>query len=321
MGADASIRLADGRTLSYGVWGPADGALVFGFHGGGLSRLQHYGGEAPRRAGVRLVLPDRPGCGRSDPRPAGTLLDFAHDVEELADRLGVDRFAVFGVSAGGPSALACGYALGERVAAVGLVSAVGPYVDEPALLPLLSADRRSLVELALRDPQAAEAEARRECEEEAAALAGSPDELLEAWPPGTPDSDRELMADPDIRARFLAAFRETAARGASGVLYDTLLHYVRPWGFRPEDVRVPVHVWHGDADPFVPVESARLLAGRIPGATLTVYPGEGHTVDYRHIGEILGELADALPQRSATRSSVRGSKLSTTSRSRATRSW
>jgi pimeloyl-ACP methyl ester carboxylesterase len=245
---------------------------------------------------VWLVLPDRPGCGRSDSHPSATFLDWARDVEELADSLGVGTFAVFGVSAGGPPALACGFALQPRVAAVGLVSAVGPYVDEPSLLPHLRAEARELVELALSDPEAAEAEARRACEAEAAAAAGAPEELLDAWPPGTPDSDRELMRDPTIRARFLAAFRETAARGAEGMLDETLLHYVRPWGFPPGEVRVPVHIWHGDRDPLVPVEAARLLARRIPSARLTEYRGEGHTVDYRHIDEILSRLAAARPR-------------------------
>jgi len=294
MGVDATIRLRDLRTLSFAVWGPDDGIPIFGFHGGGLSRLQHYGDEAPARAGVRLVLVDRPGSGRSDPHPGAALLDWPRDIAELADALGVGRFSVFGVSAGGPSALACGYSLGSRVAAVGLVSTVGPYVDEPALLPYLRPEGRALVDLALRDPDAARVEARAQCEGEAQMLAQDPEGLLNTWPPGTPQSDREIVADPAIRARFVAALRETAAQGPEGLLYDTLLHYVLPWGFSPADVHVPVFVWHGGQDPFVPVEVARLLARRIPGARLIEYEGEGHTIDYRHIGEILADLADVL---------------------------
>jgi pimeloyl-ACP methyl ester carboxylesterase len=115
--------------------------------------------------------------------------------------------------------------------------------------------------------------------------------MLDDWPSGTPESDRATMADPAIRARFLAAFRESAARGPEGCVEETLLHYLRPWGFRVQDVRVPVLLWHGERDPFVPLAVARLLAERIPDATLTVYPGEGHAVDYGHIDEILGPLA------------------------------
>jgi pimeloyl-ACP methyl ester carboxylesterase len=146
-----TLRLRDGRTLGCGIWGSPSGIPVLGFHGTGTSRLFHYGDEVPRAAGVRLVLPDRPGFGLSDPHMSGTLLDWAQDVEELANSLQFHRFAVFGVSGGGPPALACGLALPNRVAAVGLVSAVGPCQDEPTLIPYLPERRRQLAELAPRD--------------------------------------------------------------------------------------------------------------------------------------------------------------------------
>ncbi len=203
-----TLRLRDGRTLGYGSWGLPDGIPVLGFHGTGLSRLIHYGDESPRAAGVRLILPDRPGYGLSDTHPSATLLDWARDVEELADALRFDRFAVFGVSGGGPPALVCGFALPDRVAAVGLVSSVGPCQDEPELVPHLPERRRRLAELARRDPAAAEAMIRRDCEENIAAIARDPEASLDSWPPGTPDSDRALMPDPVIRTRALANKRD-----------------------------------------------------------------------------------------------------------------
>ena len=59
------------------------------------------------RCRVQLVPPDRPGYGLSDPHTDGTYLQYGRDIEELAHRLKVGRFAVFGFSGGGPSALAC----------------------------------------------------------------------------------------------------------------------------------------------------------------------------------------------------------------------
>ena len=302
---DEAVVLRDGRRLSFASWGPTTGTMVLGFHGGGLSRLQHYGPEAPAKAGVRLVLVDRPGSGRSDPNPGGGLLDWPEDVAELVDHLGAERFAVFGVSAGGPFALACAYVLPGRVAAAGLVSGVGPYRDEPSLLPYLRPERTALLELAAGDGAAAEAEARKQSAEEARLLARDPEAVLDLWPPGMPESDRTLMAEPAIRARFVAAFRETAANGPHGALYDTLLTYVRPWGFPLDAVEVPVFIWHGDHDPFVPVEAARLLARRIPHARLTVYRDEGHTVDYRHIDEILADLAGTVASKAPESSTTR----------------
>ncbi|MGZ4389240.1 MAG: alpha/beta fold hydrolase [Gaiellaceae bacterium] len=294
MGGDGTMRLRDGRTLGYGSWGPEDGAPIFAFHGGGLCRLCHYGEEAPAAAGVRLVLPDRPGCGLSDEQPEGTHLDFVRDIEELADALGFARFSVFGVSAGGPPALACGFALPERVAAVGVVSGVGPFVDEPELDPFLPEERRRAVRLARRDPESALAQVREDCEALAAVLAENPAALID-------ESHERVFDDTEVRARFVAAFAAIGRRGPAGAIRDTWLNYGRPWGFRLDEIRVPVHVWHGACDPAVPVEAARLVASRVPGAALTVYPDEGHGVDYPHIDEILATLAALTPGRAGGR--------------------
>ena len=291
------LRLPDGRILSYGEWGAPDGPLVLGFHGGGLSRLAHYGNEAPKRAGIRLVMPDRPGFGRSDPDPDGTLLDLARDAAELATKLGAARFAVFGASAGGPGALACGFLLPERVAAIGVACGVGPARDEPELLPSLPRQRQELVELARVDLGAARAQVAADAAAHVEAVAANAEALVDEFPPGTPDSDREVMADPAVRSRFLAALRESAARGPDAIVQETLRNYVLPWGFDLREIRVPVHIWHGVADTIVPPEAARLLARRIEGATLHLFAGEGHSVDYLHVDEILTTLAAALDGR------------------------
>ena len=105
--ADATIMLADGRALAYCEWGDPTGSPVLLVHGGPGSRLLCPDEDATVAAGVRLLTVDRPGYGGSAPRPDPTLLDWADDVQALADRLGLERFAVVGFSAGGGYALAC----------------------------------------------------------------------------------------------------------------------------------------------------------------------------------------------------------------------
>src|SRR5918996_1163589 len=95
-----SIRLRDGRTLSL------DAAVA--------------------ALGIRYVVVDRPAFGDSDPHPGRTVADFARDVEQLADALGLWRFGVVGVSAGAPYALACAWAMPDRVAATAAVSSLPP---------------------------------------------------------------------------------------------------------------------------------------------------------------------------------------------------
>ena len=89
-------------------------------------------------------------------RPDPTLLGWADDVQALADRLGLDRFAVVGWSAGGGYALACAARMPERISAVGLASCEGPYDQVPGALEQgMSPEERRLFERIRHDPVAA----------------------------------------------------------------------------------------------------------------------------------------------------------------------
>jgi pimeloyl-ACP methyl ester carboxylesterase len=65
--------------------------------------------------------------------------------------------------------------------------------------------------------------------------------------------------------------------------------WMRPWGFAPEDLTVPVDVWGGSDDELVPTHWPPALARRIPGATLNIRTG-GHFMAHLHYREILGTL-------------------------------
>ena len=64
---------------------------------------------------------------------------------------------------------------------------------------------------------------------------------------------------------------------------------MRPWGFVPEDLTVPVDVWAGEQDELVNEGWAAELARRIPGATLLRRPG-GHFLAHLHYREIFDRL-------------------------------
>jgi pimeloyl-ACP methyl ester carboxylesterase len=125
---EGSLRLRDGRTLGYAESGDPDGWPVLGCHGSPSSRLERHVEDVGdyRRWGVRFVVPDRPGFGRSDPQPERRLLDWPADVQELVDHLGIDRFSVLSLSGGAAYALACAYVFGERVRAVGVLGGAPP---------------------------------------------------------------------------------------------------------------------------------------------------------------------------------------------------
>src|SRR5215213_10482864 len=125
------VTTPDGRTLSVLEEGAPDGPVLLGQHGtpgsGALYRSEIAGAE---RLGVRLLAYSRPGYARSSPRPGRSVA--AADVEAILDALGVERFATYGWSGGGPHALACAALLGGRCVAAATLAGAGP-ADQPDL--------------------------------------------------------------------------------------------------------------------------------------------------------------------------------------------
>ncbi len=124
---DATLRLRDGRALGMASVGKNDGPPIFYFHGHSSSRLEvRLWAEFAARLGVRLIALERPGIGRSDLKAGYRLLDWPADVVEVAEGLGIERFAVQVVSGGGAYGLACAYSIPHRLTACGLISSIAP---------------------------------------------------------------------------------------------------------------------------------------------------------------------------------------------------
>lgn len=281
------LMLRDGRTLAYLEVGPANGAPVFHFHGHGSSRLEALAlANAAEKSRVRLIAFDRPGIGFSDPKTGDRLLDWPSDVAEAADQLGIARFAVQGMSAGGPYALACAHALPERVMACSLVSAVPP----PGVALLAGpAMRRFAWWVARTFPNYL----RRRLQD------FRPDTMTEAmvrarmvrigqWLGG---EDLRLMQDPAKLELLARTMMETGRQNGQGNRSE-IERLTRPWGFNIRNIAVPMFLFHGDQDHIMHVGPARLMARLLKGCAATFYAGEGHfSVLVNKADELLAALA------------------------------
>ncbi len=282
------IRLRDARTLAYADYGTPRGLPIIRCHGAPSSRLE--GGiiaAAAAELGVRMIVPDRPGMGRSDFQPHRRIENWPTDLLELADALELEKLTVLGVSGGAPYALACAMRLPNRVRAIGLVSAVAPF-DARGVFAAMKGPSRMMYQLARRAPWV---------------LRGLLPLMVRAMQGGSrasermaasfPEADRRVFQQPEFRQHFVAVFQEAFRQGPRGAICDMSL-IARPWGFEPADLGIPVLLWQGEQDRNVPPAHGRYLVGAIPNCRATFYPDEAHvSLFVNHHREILSALIRA----------------------------
>jgi pimeloyl-ACP methyl ester carboxylesterase len=289
---DRSLTLPDGRLLRVWEGGDPAGAPVVYFHGTPSSRLQAVSGhEAAVRQGVRLIAANRPGYG-AEPDAPTSLSSVAGDMVKLADLLRLDRFAVLGVSGGGPYAVASGAVAPERVAAVGVAAGVGPWrlIDPPERNPQ---DRVALGLADQGDIEGALALFRRDATAEYASMLELDDDaMMDEFIRPVPELERAIFT-PETRAVWAADLRE-ALTSYDGYARDNFA-WGGDWDIDLAAVSSPAWLWYGQEDLLVPVEHGRWLLERIADATLVIRPGCGHgRAVFPFWDDMLRTLSDAV---------------------------
>jgi pimeloyl-ACP methyl ester carboxylesterase len=277
------VRRSDGRTLTAHETGDPRGELVLVHHGtpgsGGLAPWWAADAAAHR---IRLVGYDRPGYGDSDRHVGRTVSAAAADAAAIADALGVDRFYTWGVSGGGPHALACAALLPDRVVAAATLASVAPR-DAPGLDWLAGMGDDNLDEFgraadgehALRPYLASQS---------AQFRSATPNDLAEAMRTLLPSVDVTVLTGAFaeyLHANILAGL----AVGEDGWLDDDLA-FNAGWGFDPADIRVPVLVLQGRHDLMVPFAHGTWLAAHIPDCTARLTDTDGHLTLSADLGPV-----------------------------------
>jgi pimeloyl-ACP methyl ester carboxylesterase len=273
MARSHTLTTDDGRTLSFLEEGEPDGAAVVVHHGTpGAGRFSRLELASAGQLGLRLIAYDRPGYGGSTRQPGRSVADAAHDVAAILEDLGVERFATYGVSGGGPHALACAAVLPDRCAAAASVAGVGP-ADAPDLDFLDGMGEGNIEEFGIAG------EGREPLTEFCVAAAG---ELLAAGPDGLAEGLRPHLSDVDAQAltgelaEFLYGLVAAGLSGGPEGWVDDDLAFLAHWGFDLGAIRPPVLVCQGEHDLMVPPGHADWLAEHVPGAELRTFPEEGH---------------------------------------------
>jgi len=282
------LKLKDGRNLGYAEFGDLNGTPIFHFHGYVGSRLEaKLIAEKVKEHGIRVISVERPGLGLSDFQPDRTLLDWPDDIIELADHLGLEKFAIEGMSGGGPYAAVCAYKIPERLTCCGIIAGMGP-IDMGTKGMMRS--NRMLFFFARRMPFLLKVIMKGQMK-----AFNNPEKIQKAMDKSAkklPEPDRKLMEDAKFLNLMIEEIKEAFRSGVEGAVHEGKI-YARPWGFDLKDISpdLQVYLWHGELDVNVSISMGRKMCEMIPKCDCKFFPDDAHlSVAFNNLDEIFKTL-------------------------------
>ncbi|MFN7563655.1 MAG: alpha/beta fold hydrolase [Prosthecobacter sp.] len=268
---DHVITLSNGLRLGYAEYGDPRGEVAFYFHGWPSSRLQGcLFDDLAKKHGMRLICPDRPGIGLSDPQPGRTLADWQQTLTELAAHVGADNWHVIAWSGGGPYLLSTALLMPKRLLSASIICGAPPliFLGDREMFWIY----RWLIQLRKLLPTvlggilklgAFIARMKPGCLVHRLLL-----KMLGA-------EDRRILSDPKVFKVVCEATLGALSRPAADVIADADI-YLSEWGFEVSRIAVPIHFWHGKQDRNIDWTYTQRLAAIIPHAVTHFSEHDGH---------------------------------------------
>lgn len=200
--------------------------------------------------GWRLITPDLRGFGGStdlDSMGAASMNDYAVDLIDLLDELGIARVVVGGASMGGYATFAFLQAAADRIDGLVLAN-----TRAGADSPEARANRRNMLALLNREGPAGVAR--------------------EMMPKLLGKTTHET--NPEVEAAVRRLIKQQSPEAIRAAIHR-MMH-------RPDatpllaSIKVPTLVISGDEDELIPIDESRAIANAVPGATLLLIPRAGH---------------------------------------------
>ena len=282
-----TVALSNGAVVALSEYGDPRGVPVFFCHGWPSSRtMAELAHDVARDLGLRIISPDRPGIRDSEFQANRRLIDWPPLLNELADRLEIDRFRILAISGGAPYAYASAWMTPERVEKIAVVSGAPPLDDLADLDGLLPIHRRML---SLRASRPGLLKPLFYLARPFAAMR-LPIRLRPLLLKFLQPCDANVLRESRAFEVCFESARQAWRSSARGVMADAEI-YATPWGFPLEEVDVPIVLWHGTKDRTFAPRLAEDVAARLPNCEFHVVEGAGHySLPIRYIREILTDL-------------------------------
>jgi pimeloyl-ACP methyl ester carboxylesterase len=283
------VVLTDNRKLGYEDHGDETDTAIMFFHGTPGSRISGLE-DSPlmNTFNVRIITPERPGYGISDPFPNRKISDWAMDIKELAVQLGIRKFHVAGGSGGGAYALACAIKLSEYVISTTLISAAPP-PEIPDFSKGMSFGNKISFFFARHMPFVLKLMN----SQTASYVQKYPDKFIKKMYPQLCEWDKRVIDSytPKERNVFIQSIQEAYRQGITGAQQDILL-ISRSWNLQIDQIKSPIFLWHGEADTLVPVAPAQDFTRYLNNCDIEIIAGAGHLLmdDDEIAGKIIGKM-------------------------------
>ncbi|MFM8752395.1 MAG: alpha/beta fold hydrolase [Actinomycetota bacterium] len=260
-----SLVLSDGRNFEFTRNGiKSDSAIIL--HAGTTQDITGWKIWLDTFAehGISVVAIGRSGYVGSTAKPGRITIDIANDVAELADFLGLKRMVNVGLSGGGQHAIATG--LDPRSVGVVTTGSLAPFEElgDDFYLGMQQADLDEY------------ADALRDINDLVKRFQGwqNKDVGEQFTPKEVSANDKKAQQSPSWKILFESC--ELTMNAGWDWVADDYSSYLKPWGFDPRDVKVPVVIWQGGLDKNVPPQHGKWLAANIPNSKLMLIEDESH---------------------------------------------
>jgi pimeloyl-ACP methyl ester carboxylesterase len=284
------FKTQSGCRLAYHEYGDPSGHPMIFYHGTG----SHVHGMLLHKPaienGFRIIAPDRPGVAKSDFRKGWTIIEYAHDIADLADHLEISTFGAIGISGGGPTLMASAFAIPDRLNCVIDLACAMPLYNDPNIVKQLgSADRfyakiGSKLPLGLfKIPFSILGILQK--------LLKSPKTFIKMFASSLCDADKAIFAQPDFQYLFMRDFQELFLHGSKGPAYDAQTVY-KNWGFNLADIKIHIEVFQGTADLFIPMKFSEFLENSAKNVRLNLIKDQGHFYHVAYGYQLLSKVKE-----------------------------
>ena len=253
---------SNGQTVAYFDYGQSDNVVFFHHGSPSAGPIQPYIRRSADANEFRIIEVVRPGYGSSTVISDRSVNTVSQVNLDIADALGIENFAIFGTSGGGPHALVSGHLAGSRCKALLIVAGTAPF-DDPNFdfRAGMSEEIQAHRLLALTSMEDFEASISKMATEWSSY---DFDQIKEKFDvdPDNPISDERIL---NLQAIWQYSFMQ----GARGWIDDERA-FLKPWGFSLGDISKPVQLWAGTKDVNVPPAHADYLKRMIPNSELLI---------------------------------------------------